>query len=147
VRETRKHPRYRVGGVIDLVYLAVASRILWYCNDGKVLPAMKLLRSVRFVKTSFRNGTEESVQYTLPWKLLVNPGGYAELEGTSSPFEVFPGSILEGWLGTSNPTLARGSRVSRSSRILNSLQTFVVCRSIVMTLERSVGPSMTAALG
>jgi hypothetical protein len=53
----------------------------------------------------------------------------------------FAWSCPEGWLATPKPTLARGSHANRSSRILNSLQTFRVCRSTLITLVRSGGPS------
>jgi hypothetical protein len=38
-------------------------------------------------------------------------------------------------------TLARGSHANKSSRILNSLQIFTICRSVVIMLVRSGGSS------
>jgi hypothetical protein len=44
------------------------------------------------------------------------------------------------WLDR-RPRRGRGSHTSRSSRILNSPQIFMSCRSVVITLVRSGGPS------
>jgi hypothetical protein len=51
------------------------------------------------------------------------------------------GPAPEGRRTTPKPTLARGSHAIRSSRILNSLQIFMVCRSIGVTLVPSGDPS------
>jgi hypothetical protein len=51
------------------------------------------------------------------------------------------GQPPEGWLATPRPTRAPGSHTSPSSRILNSLQIFMFCRSIVITLAESGGAS------
>jgi hypothetical protein len=50
------------------------------------------------------------------------------------------GAQRGGWLHRS-PRPRRGSHANRSSRILNSLQIFMICRSIAITLVRSGGPS------
>jgi hypothetical protein len=52
-----------------------------------------------------------------------------------------PGQAPEGWLATPKPRLAPGMYANRSSRILNSLQIFMICRNIVITLVRFGGPS------
>jgi hypothetical protein len=51
------------------------------------------------------------------------------------------GRAHEGWLATPKPTLARGGHANRSSRILDSLQIFMICRSGVITSARPGGPS------
>jgi hypothetical protein len=47
----------------------------------------------------------------------------------------------EGWVGTPKSTPARGSHVNRSSRIPNSPQIFMICRSVAIRLAQSGGPS------
>jgi hypothetical protein len=51
------------------------------------------------------------------------------------------GQAPEGWLATPTPTPTRGSHANRSSRILNSLQTVMICPVPVITLAPPRDPS------